>query len=65
MTRITFLPFPSPEVLTMTRQDPLVEPEPMLLLFQLLRSLGLIHSLPFYRGSLTSRRGSLQLSSLW
>ena len=65
MTRTTFLLFQSPEVLTMMRQDPLVEPEPLLLLFQLLKSLSLIHSLPFYRGSLTSMRGSLQLSSLW
>ena len=65
MMRITFLPFPSPEVLTMTRQDPLVVLEPQLLLFQLLRLLSQILLQRYYRGSLTSRRGSLQLSSLW
>ena len=62
MTRTTFPLFPSPEVLTMTRQDPLVLPEPLLLQFQLLRSLSPIHSLPFFRGFLTSRTGLLQLS---
>ena len=53
---------PSPEELTTMRQDPPVQPEPQLLLFQRLWSLSLIHSLLFFRSSLISRIDFLQLS---
>ena len=43
LQRITFPLFPSPEELTMMKQDLLVQPEPLLLLFQLLRSHSQIH----------------------
>ena len=41
-----------------------MQPAPLLLQLPLLRSLSLIHSLLFFRGSLTSRTYLLQLSSL-
>ena len=62
MTRTTYPLLPSLEVLMMMRQDPLVQPESLLLQLPLLRSLNLIHSLLFFRGSLTSRTDLLQLS---
>ena len=62
MMRTSYPLLPSLEVLMMMRQDPLVQPEFPLLQLLLLRSLSLILSLLFFRGSLTSRIGLLQLS---
>ena len=62
MTRTSYPLLLSLDVLMMMRQDPLVQPESLLLLLLLLRSLSLILSLLFFRGSLTSRTGLLQLS---
>ena len=62
MTRTSFPLLPSLEVLMMMRQDPLVQPAPLLLQLPLLRSLSPMHSLLFFRGYLTSRTDLLQLS---
>ena len=62
MTRTRYPLLPSLEVLMMMRQAPLVQPESLLLQLLLLRSLSLILSLLFFRGSLTSRTDLLQLS---
>ena len=62
MTRISYLLLPSLEELMTMRQDPLVQPAPLLLQLPLLRSLSPMLSLLFFRGYLTSRTGLLQLS---
>ena len=62
MTRILYLPLPSLEELMTMRQDPPVQPAPLLLRLPLLRSLSPMHSLLFFRGYLTSRTDLLQLS---